>query len=569
MATIYYSSAFVISMMLMLIYAFSYHKHYDIHISMIFVLVPINNLASLYMNETDSLEAALLANKIIYISSCYLILMIMLAVFSLCDIKLNRYIRLLLYVITTVVFFFTQQIGENDFYYKSAVLSEKDSSSVLNKEYGPLHTIYYCMVIIYFLIILAAMSYSFLRKTQVSNRFIALLALPEIISVIAFFGGRQLADNFAAFPKVELTPLTYDLALVIYLMINHRVMLYDIPETVIDTVVQKGETAFISFDFDFRYLGSNETAKSIFPGLRDCQVDKPLKCDIASGKMLEWLKGFSKDNSKDKTHYNVGEKSYLVIISFLSDGKHKRGYQLYIEDDTQDQQYIALLDNFNTELRSEIAQKTAHIVEMHDNLILSMATMVESRDNSTGGHIRRTSDCVRILIDEMKGSRVFTLTDKFCRDLIKAAPMHDLGKIAVDDAILRKPGRFTDEEYTVMKTHAAEGARIVHEILKSTDDEEFRILAENVAHYHHERWDGSGYPEGLKGNDIPLEARIMAIADVYDALVSKRVYKEKMSFEKADSIIMEGMGKHFDKLLEPYYCAARPRLEQYYSELEQ
>ena len=205
---------------------------------------------------------------------------------------------------------------------------------------------------------------------------------------------------------------------------------------------------------------------------------------------------------------------------------------------------------------------------MHDNLILGMATMVESRDNSTGGHIRRTSDVVRILVDEIRKDNELQLTDKFCHDLIKAAPMHDLGKIAVDDAILRKPGRFTDEEFEVMKTHAAEGARIVHEILKATDDNEFHILAENVAHYHHERWDGSGYPEGLKGEEIPLEARIMAIADVYDALVSKRVYKESMSFRQADSIIMEGMGKHFDKRLEKYYVSARPSLEAYYSSQE-
>ena len=157
------------------------------------------------------------------------------------------------------------------------------------------------------------------------------------------------------------------------------------------------------------------------------------------------------------------------------------------------------------------------------------------------------------------------MNEEFCRNLIKAAPMHDLGKIAVDDAILRKPGRFTPEEFAVMKTHAAEGARIVHEILKATDDQSFHIIAENVAHYHHERWDGSGYPEGLEGKDIPPEARIMAVADVYDALVSKRVYKESMSFEKADTIIMEGMGSQFDPALEPVYLAAKPNLEVYYS----
>lgn len=143
--------------------------------------------------------------------------------------------------------------------------------------------------------------------------------------------------------------------------------------------------------------------------------------------------------------------------------------------------------------------------------------------------------------------------------------MHDLGKISVDDAILRKPGRFTPEEFEEMKTHAAEGARIVREILADTDDLEFRQIAENVAHYHHERVDGSGYPDGLKGDEIPLEARIMAIADVYDALVSERVYKESYSFEEVDLIILEGMGTQFDSRLREHYTTARPKLEAYYT----
>ncbi len=167
-------------------------------------------------------------------------------------------------------------------------------------------------------------------------------------------------------------------------------------------------------------------------------------------------------------------------------------------------------------------------------------------------------------MDEIKKEGILSLSKEFCADVIKAAPMHDLGKIAVDDAVLRKPGRFTDEEYEKMKHHAAEGARVIHEILLNTDDESFKKTAENVAHYHHERWDGSGYPEKLKGEDIPLEARIMAIADVYDALVSKRVYKEAFDFKKADSIIMEGMGTQFDPQLKSAYEKARPRLEEYY-----
>ena len=204
---------------------------------------------------------------------------------------------------------------------------------------------------------------------------------------------------------------------------------------------------------------------------------------------------------------------------------------------------------------------------MQDEFVLGMATMVEGRDNSTGGHIKRTSEVIKILVESMKEENVLNLSDVYFKNLIKAAPMHDLGKITVDDAILRKPGKYVPEEYEKMKTHAKEGARIVAEVLANTDDEEFKKIAENMAHYHHERYDGSGYPEHLKGDDIPLEARIMAIADVYDALVSKRVYKEKMSFEEADKIIREGMGTQFDKRLEPFYLKSKAKLEEYYQNL--
>ena len=139
-------------------------------------------------------------------------------------------------------------------------------------------------------------------------------------------------------------------------------------------------------------------------------------------------------------------------------------------------------------------------MDLQNRLVLGMATMIEGRDNSTGGHIKRTSDCMRLLIETMKEEGYPGLSEGFCFDIVRAAPMHDLGKITVDDAILRKPGRFTPEEFAAMKTHAAEGAKIVKRILEGTDDVDFMKIAVNVAHYHHERVDGSGYPDGLKGN---------------------------------------------------------------------
>ncbi|MBP3295050.1 MAG: HD domain-containing protein, partial [Lachnospiraceae bacterium] len=383
----------------------------------------------------------------------------------------------------------------------------------------------------------------------------------------------------------------------IYLVIVQRMELYHVSDMAIESMARSGDTGFISLDFQYHYLGSNEAARHILPVLEEIAVDNTIiGVDGLEDNLLNWLAWFKDNENTGAKYYSVTpakeenkdsgetekadetvekpdteeekpaltEEIYRVQVRYLHDGTKKCGYQIILTNDTQNQKYIRLLTQYRAQLQDEVAMKTASIIRMHDNLIMSMAAMVESRDNSTGGHIKRTSVCVRILIDEILKLGTPVLTEEFCRNIIKAAPMHDLGKIAVDDAILRKPGRFEPEEYEKMKAHAAEGARIVHEILKDTDDKAFHHLAENVAHYHHERWDGSGYPDGLKGEEIPLEARIMAIADVYDALVSKRVYKESMSFEEADRIISEGMGTHFDPQLRECYEKARPRLEQFY-----
>jgi putative two-component system response regulator len=563
----YYVVSFTLSIVLLLIYVFVYHRHYDVHMSAALMLAAFSNFAQLQLSECKSVEAALLANRFLYISGCYLILMITLVIFDLCDIKLGRYVKLTLYLFTTTVFFCVQQMGLNDLYYKNVSITVEGGATVLVKEYGVLHPIYYAMLVFYFLLGMGAIIYSFFKKSQVSKHFLILLTVPEILSVAAFFASRIIPIFFGTIPEIELVPFTYNLTAFVYLIITHQLALYNISDTMLDSIVENGDYGFISFTFKFCYLGSNETAKNIFPELNELVIDKPVKNENLKNGLIKWIEDFSIDNTRDKVRYSASEKSYVVNICYLYDGDNRRrGYQIYIVDDTKNQQYIDLLDNFNAELQQEVAEKTEHIIEMHNNLIMGMAIMVEGRDNSTGGHIRRTSYSVRILVDEIRRGNDFVLSEQFCKNIVKAAPMHDLGKITIDDAILRKPGRFTPEEFEIMKTHAAEGAKIVHEILKGTDDDDFLRVAENVAHYHHERWDGNGYPEGLKGEEIPLEARIMAIADVYDALVSKRAYKDRMTYDEADKIILDGMGKQFDGRLEKYYIAARPRLKQYYKE---
>ena len=562
MITTYYDIVLVISLLLTLAYVFMWHKHFDAHITLTYALVPVTNLGYALLCRAETLEAALVANQLTYVGGCFLLLNIMFVVFSMCQIRLNRWLRVALMLLSTVVFASAMSMGRSTMFYRSIAIERVDGVTRLIKAYGPMHTVFRAMTYAYLLMSAGAITYSYFKKNQVSRKMLFLLMLPVVISVIAFFGGRRL------FPRIELVTAAFAVALAVYLVIVYRISLYDITDTAVDSLVESGDTGLISFDFHFNYLGSNETAKAVFPELNHLTVDHSVRrskamCDT----MLPWLEAFAGDETQDTAHYAHGDRSYLIKTTYLFDGRRKRGYQFFITDDTENQRHIDLINRYNARLEGEVAQKTAHIVEMHDKLVMGMATMVESRDNSTGGHIKRTSEGVRLLVEAIRQGSVFELSDAFCKAVVKAAPMHDLGKIAVDDAVLRKPGRFTPEEYEKMKVHATEGARIVREILEGTDDLYFQGIAENVAHYHHERWDGSGYPEGLKGEEIPIEARIMAIADVYDALVSKRVYKDSMSFEQADAIIMDGMGKHFDAHLKPYYLRARPKLEAYYSSL--
>lgn len=194
----------------------------------------------------------------------------------------------------------------------------------------------------------------------------------------------------------------------------------------------------------------------------------------------------------------------------------------------------------------EISQ-SLRVEKIQQSVISSLATVVEERDENTGEHIQRTTEYVRMLSDAMKAdSRYVSVSAEFLNNVQLAAPLHDMGKIRIPDAILNKPGRLTDEEYAVMKRHSAYGAEIIEKTLQVIEEEDYYNVAKNIARHHHERWDGKGYPDGLKGGEIPLEARIMALADVYDALLSKRVYKEAFSKEKACEILREGAGTQFD-----------------------
>lgn len=200
----------------------------------------------------------------------------------------------------------------------------------------------------------------------------------------------------------------------------------------------------------------------------------------------------------------------------------------------------------------------------NSEIVTSFATLVESRDSSTGSHVKRTKSYVKIILDEIKTNSLYSsiMTKDFEDKMMNAAPMHDIGKISIPDTILQKPGKLTDEEYSVMKKHSVLGGEIIQEIFKDMDDKEFLNIAYDVTRYHHEKWNGNGYPEGLVGKEIPFSARIMAIADVFDAISAKRCYRDAMPLEKCFAIIKEGKGVDFDPVLTDLFLNAREKVEK-------
>ena len=206
------------------------------------------------------------------------------------------------------------------------------------------------------------------------------------------------------------------------------------------------------------------------------------------------------------------------------------------------------LSIYRKKLEEEVDNRTKEIENLKSSIVEAMGSLAEYRDNETGAHIQRTQHYVKILCEHLSKLPKYkeTLSDEFINLLFKTAPLHDIGKVAIKDNILLKPGKLTDEEFEIMKKHATFGEEIISRIIEKNGKTEFLIYAKEIAGGHHEKWDGSGYPRGLKGEDIPLSARIMAIADVYDALISKRIYKNTFTHEDACKIIFEGKGKHFD-----------------------
>ncbi len=411
--------------------------------------------------------------------------------------------------------------------------------------------------------------YTAMKKKNIFLKGIIFMLVGSVTTTVVYAVERTL--NY----KYELTPVFFLLLLSSSLIPIYLSDLYTVEENEDVIREQLSDVGFLTFSNVFTYMGANAYTLNLFPELNNLNYgEQILHPSEQLGVAIHDLQSFLGQYRQERGHVHlpgsslrIGDRIYETEIHSLQKPYGGcAGATIVIRDITEHQRMLELTEHYNEELNRDVEDKTRQIRSIQEKTILGMAQMVESRDLSTGGHIKRTSDVVRIFADRLKRTDI-GLDDHFLDLVIRSAPMHDLGKIGVDDAVLRKRGRFTDEEYAIMKRHAEIGGRMVREILTGVEDDDFVQVAYHVANYHHEKVNGKGYPMGLKGEEIPIDARIMALADVFDALVSKRCYKEAFPYDKAFEIIRNDAGEHFDKRLAELFLQCREDLENYYDQI--
>lgn len=316
-----------------------------------------------------------------------------------------------------------------------------------------------------------------------------------------------------------------------------------------------GETAF-------RYLERNRPDLILLdinmPQMNGFEAIKRLKGNEAYRSIPVIFLTADKSTETEKQCFQAGAVDFVgkPFVPDILISRVKRTLEL--------EQYHTRLEAMVAEQAEIITSRTRRIAEIQESVIAGMANLIECRDDSTGKHVKNTQMYVRLITEELQRRNLFpeVIDEDYVQNISKAAPLHDVGKIKVPDQILRKPGKLTEEEYEVMKKHTEYSPEIIQRIIGDIEEEEYVNIAGEIAMYHHERWDGLGYPKGLAGEEIPLSARIMALADVFDALYEERCYKPPVPLDQVMSIVAEGKGTQFDPVIAEVFLSMRPILEK-------
>ena len=541
------------------------------------VCVMISNSGYFILSCSRNLQEAVLANALAYVGGVFLPLLIVYILIDYSDSKVPTWFSVVILLINIFVFVSTVLTDRFPYFYADLKF-DPSSPSPLIKEPGQIYYIRYIILAVEVGLAAFFTILTYLGKRSASFRLMVTYAGSLFGVMLVYLGSRFFGL------KYEIIPFFYLICTLILDYVVARSTIYNVNLSVQEKINELSTFGYIVFDRKYNYVGSNSVSEKFFPEIANARIDsKIIAKDYALKDLLKWVAKCAsevEDSDKKQNKYkksivindrSPSERRYLECeMSFIHFGfrNHVTGYLVEITDDTEQHNMIESMSFRGESLKREVERQTKRAKSMQMSTILGMAAMIESRDNSTGGHINRTSACVALFVEHLRKLDDYNMSENYWDSVINAAPLHDLGKIAVDDAILRKPSGLTDEEYEKMKIHAPYGAKIMSKVLEDVEDKEFVRVATNVAHYHHEKYNGTGYPDQLRGESIPFEARIMALADVFDALASRRYYKDPMSYDEAFELIRQELGHHFDPHLGRIFISLKKEIIALYESFE-
>lgn len=488
--------------------------------------------------EATTKELAIQSLKVTYVGKPFILFSLYLFVMEYCGVSVSKRRRNILFLIslTVTILVFTNE--HHRLFYSAIDFTDSGLFPHMIIHRGILYDLYTVFLCYYFLGMIIVCIRKYRRhESQLIQKQILILLMLIIFSMFCL--AAYLLNLTAGY---DATAMAYLVAVFFFERLMRKYGLFDTLTLAKDEAIDNMKNGLIVIDIYGNLVYTNAEASKVLDCIKTCEHrEKPveyLETLAANGKPL-----FISQKLAPELEDISGNENYVYELS-LRDIIHDEanyGQMLIVTENTDHYYYTA-------RLRDEVDKKTKEVVSIQRDIIGSFAAIIEARDGITGQHIKNTGNLVRVLVNLMKGDARYSniITSDYAQMVADAAHLHDIGKIAIPDNILQKKGKLTDEEFAIMKTHPQEGARILDITLKGLESDSYYQIAHDMALYHHEHYDGKGYPTGISGCSIPLSARIMAVADVYDALRSKRHYKDGFSKEKSVEIIRESMGTQFD-----------------------
>ena len=447
-------SIVIISIATLLSLILLYRNRISAYYFLFFGAVCVASLGFYQIAAAKDLATAIQGNQVVYLGASFIPMFLLACVANLCKVKVRHWMEALFLLISVVILGLAMTVGKLDWYYAKVEYAQLGGIAYLTKTYGPLHILYpiYLGVAVVGALVMTIHS---IRKTEVSWATSITLLVSSILAVSVYAVERGLHLPF------ELMPYAYCVLEIVILFLLRRISLYNVTAISTDSMVKSRAHGFVIVDSRGKYLGSDDAAKSWFPELKKLKIDTRPKQE--STELLKqtgsWIRG---EAESETALFPVGESTIMAQHSIIIDKLGRRIHCVYLQDDTKHQQYMRLIEKYNENLERDVEEKTKNLDKVQNDIIISMASIVENRDANTGGHIARTSDVVKIFVDHLRECGRFPrLPEDAAQCIIKAAPLHDFGKIGIPDEVLNKPGKFTEEEYEIMKQHPAKGAVIV------------------------------------------------------------------------------------------------------------